>query len=53
MVAGFIAGYLKTNCYQEALKLGSACGGATAFSQDLADVQMIKDVYQQLNVEER
>ena len=36
MVAGFIAGYLNTNKYQEALKLGAACGSATAFSNDLA-----------------
>ena len=32
MVAGFIAGYLNTNKYEEALKLGAACGSATAFS---------------------
>lgn len=53
MVAGFIAGYLKDNSYSEALKLGSACGGATAFSEDLAKADLIKEVYQQLNVEER
>ena len=32
MVAGFIAGYLDTGDYRHALKLGTACGGATAFS---------------------
>ena len=50
MVAGFIAGYLKDKKYDEALKLGSACGGATAFSEDLAEVSMIQEVYKQLQV---
>ena len=36
MVAGFIAGYIKSSEYGYALKLGSACGNATAFSQSLA-----------------
>ena len=52
MVAGFIAGYLKDKKYDEALKLGSACGGATAFSEDLAEASMIQEVYKQLQVEE-
>ena len=51
MVAGFIAGYLKNNSYQEAIHLGSACGSATAFSNDLAQKEMIDKVYQQINVE--
>ena len=38
--------------YDEALKLGSACGGATAFSEDLAEASMIQEVYKQLKVEE-
>lgn len=36
MVAGFIAGYLETGDYAYALKLGTAAGGATAFSDGLA-----------------
>lgn len=36
MVAGFIAGYYNTKDYDYALKLGSACGNATAFSETLA-----------------
>lgn len=36
MVAGFLAGYTKTKDYSYALKLGSACGSATAFSETLA-----------------
>ncbi len=35
MVAGFIAGYLKSNDYKSALKLAIACGSATAFSEGL------------------
>lgn len=36
MVAGFLAGYYDTKDYDFALKLGSACGNATAFSDSLA-----------------
>ncbi|MCM1115552.1 MAG: 1-phosphofructokinase [Clostridium sp.] len=36
MVAGFLAGYIETKDYAYALKLGSACGNATAFSPKLA-----------------
>ena len=35
MVAGFIAGS-ENGDYEYALKLGTACGGATAFSEGLA-----------------
>lgn len=43
MVAGFIAGYIKTNDYKYALELGSAAGSATAFSDDLATYDEIMD----------
>ncbi|HIX82542.1 MAG TPA: hypothetical protein H9980_11330, partial [Candidatus Erysipelatoclostridium merdavium] len=46
-----VAGYLKNHDYKEALKLGSACGGATAFSEDLAQLDLIKEVEKQLTVE--
>lgn len=36
MVAGFIAGCIEKSDYDYALKLGSACGNATAFSPELA-----------------
>lgn len=36
MVAGFMAGYLTTKDYEYALKLGTASGSATAFSEGLA-----------------
>lgn len=41
MVAGFLAGYYQTKDYQYALKLGSACGNATAFSSSLATKEEI------------
>ena len=36
MVAGFLAGYLKSYDYENALKLGVCAGSATAFSEGLA-----------------
>lgn len=48
MVAGFITGYLKSNDYKTALKLGIACGSATAFSYDLATKDEIMAVYDSL-----
>lgn len=36
MVAGFMAGYLTTKDYEKALKMGTAAGSATAFSEGLA-----------------
>lgn len=50
MVAGFIAGYLKTNNYQEALKVGSASGSATAFSSDLAKISLINELSKQIQI---
>lgn len=46
MVAGFIAGYCKTKDYAYALKLGSACGNATAFSSNLATSEEIEKMLQ-------
>ena len=48
MVAGFIAGYIKTGEYSEALKLGIAAGCATAFSDDLATGEYIGKIYERL-----
>lgn len=45
MVGGFIAGYIEKNDYAYALKLGSACGNATAFSASLAAADEIMDVF--------
>lgn len=44
MVAGFIAGYLKTKNFEKALKLAIATGSATAFSPWLASRDMIDDL---------
>lgn len=45
MVAGFIAGYIKKGDYSYALKLGSACGNATAFSEQLATKNEILNIF--------
>ena len=45
MVAGFIAGYLKSENYEDALKMGLATGSASAFSEGLATKE---EVYQLL-----
>ena len=47
MVAGFVAG-CETGDYDYALKLGTATGGATAFSEGLAKKELIDELLQQL-----
>ena len=44
MVAGFVAGYLRTGDYRYALRLGTACGSATAFSVGLATKEKINEL---------
>ncbi len=48
MVAGFVAGYLTTGDYREALKTGTACGSATAFSEGLASREMYEKMLSEL-----
>ncbi len=48
MVAGFLAGYLNTGDYIHALKLGTACGSATAFSPGLAKRALINILLEDL-----
>ena len=48
MVAGFVAGYLQTGDYREALITGSAAGSATAFSEGLASIDLIQETMKQL-----
>ncbi|MCR5627423.1 MAG: 1-phosphofructokinase [Lachnospiraceae bacterium] len=48
MVAGFISGFLKSGNYAEALKLGTAAGSATAFSDSLATKEEIEEVYNRM-----
>ena len=50
MVAGFLAGYYKTNDYAYALRLGSACGNATAFSSSLATKEEIENMLKNENL---
>lgn len=44
-VAAFLAQYLTDKNYENCLKLGTAAGSATAFSEGLANATKIKDVY--------
>ncbi len=48
MVAGFIAGYLKTQDYKYALKLATACGSATAFSEGLGTEKEINKIFEMI-----
>lgn len=48
MVAGFVAGYMKTGDYKVALDMGTAAGSATAFSDDLATGELINSIYETL-----
>ncbi len=45
MVAGFLAGYYEKKDYAYALKLGSVCGNATAFSPNLASKEDIEKMF--------
>ena len=47
MVAGFLAGYLENKDYAHALRLGTAAGGATAFSDGLGTRDEIMRLYQE------
>ncbi|HCD43612.1 MAG TPA: 1-phosphofructokinase [Lachnoclostridium sp.] len=51
MVAGFIAGYLENGSYKHALRLGSAAGSASAFSNGLAGKEDIMRLYEELSKE--
>ena len=48
MLAGFVAGYLQSGSYAQALRLGTACGSATAFSLGLATREEIERLLEQL-----
>ena len=49
MVAGFLAGYNQTKDYEYALKLGTAAGSGTAFSEDLATNSVIMELFKSLS----
>ena len=48
MVAGFVAGWMQTGSYDMALRLGTACGSATAFSLGLAIREKIEELLKQI-----
>lgn len=48
MVAGFIAGYLKNNNFEEAFKMGIAAGSASTFSKYLAKKEEVEKIYSEL-----
>lgn len=49
MIAGFIAGYIKSGDFEHAFKMGIATGSASAFSMDLATAKeveiLLKEIY--------
>ncbi len=49
MVAGFLAGYLRSGNYEEALKSGTAAGSATAFSEGLASLEKYEEMLNQMS----
>lgn len=48
MVAGFIAGWLESQSYSHAFRMGIAAGSASAFSRLLATREEIQRIYRQL-----
>lgn len=48
MVGGFVAGCIEKSNYAYALKLGAACGNATAFSDELATKEEIWQVFDRM-----
>ncbi len=50
MVGGFMASYIKNGSYEESLKMGAASGSATAFSSDLANINLIKTLLNEINI---
>lgn len=50
MLGGFLASYTINQSYDDALRLGTACGSATTFSEGLAEKYYIDEIYDKLNV---
>ena len=51
MVGGFVAGYLKSGDYSYSLRLGAACGNATAYSEGLAEKAEIERIFNMLKTD--
>ena len=52
MIAGFVGEFAKSHDAVKAFRHGVACGTATAFSDDLAEVAFIKEISDQVVIEE-
>lgn len=50
MVAGFICGFERTGRFDEALRLGIACGSASTYSEYLANKGKIDEIYARVEV---
>lgn len=50
MVAGFIAGYIESENYEKALRLGAVCANATAFSSSIAKKKEIDNMLLNENI---
>lgn len=48
MVAGFVLGYIKSGSFKDAVRLGTACGSATAFSSGLAEKAAVEKLLKNL-----
>lgn len=53
MLGGFLASYTKGRHYDEALRLGTACGSATTFSEGLGERRLIDEIYSKLEVSKK
>lgn len=53
MVAGFLAGYMNSKNYEQALKMGIATGSASAFSENLATKDEVLLLLEQLEEKDR
>ena len=49
MVAGFLAGYLHSGSYEEAFYMGVCTGSASAFSDNLATKEEVRELLKQFN----
>lgn len=52
MVAGYIYGYMKGLSKFDSYKLAASCGSATAFSPDIAEKELIDEIFKKVELEE-
>ena len=51
MVAGYVYGYMKGLSKLDSYKLAIACGSATAFSPDIAEKELIDEIFKKVELE--